>query len=116
MEQMKAIDLFAGIGGFRLGFEQAFGDGVKTVFACEWDKYAQKTYAANFDDPFTVAGDITCIDERDVPAFDICLAGFPCQAFSLAGQRKGFSDNFKGCREARSFSRWRASAVIISRK
>lgn len=95
----KAIDLFAGIGGIRIGFEKAFGDSIRTVFASEWDEYAQKTYRANFNDAFDISGDITKIDEKDVPPFDICLAGFPCQAFSLAGQRKGFNDDYKGiCR------------------
>ena len=99
MSQFKSIDLFAGIGGIRLGFDRAFGDDIKTVFVSEWDKYAQKTYKANFDDNFEIAGDITAIDEKDIPDFDICLAGFPCQAFSLAGLRKGFKDNYKGlCR------------------
>jgi DNA (cytosine-5)-methyltransferase 1 len=96
MKQLKSIDLFAGIGGIRLGFEQAFGNKLKTVFAGEWDEYAQHTYRENFADKFGIAGDITKIAETDVPKFDICLAGFPCQAFSLAGQRKGFADNFKG--------------------
>lgn len=93
---LKSIDLFAGIGGIRLGFEQAFGDALKTVFVSEWDEYAQKTYRANFSDDFDIAGDITKISESDIPDFDICLAGFPCQAFSLAGQRKGFADDYKG--------------------
>lgn len=93
---LKSIDLFAGIGGIRLGFEQAFGEELKTVFVSEWDEYAQKTYKANFDDDFEIAGDITKISEDDIPDFDICLAGFPCQAFSLAGQRKGFEDDYKG--------------------
>ena len=93
---LKSIDLFAGIGGIRLGFEQAFGEELKTVFVSEWDEYAQKTYKANFADDFEIAGDITKISENDVPDFDICLAGFPCQAFSLAGQRKGFADDYKG--------------------
>jgi DNA (cytosine-5)-methyltransferase 1 len=96
MKQLKSIDLFAGIGGIRLGFDQAFGKKIKTVFVSEWDENAQKTYRANYSDSFDIAGDITQIGESDVPEFDICLAGFPCQAFSLAGQRKGFSDNFKG--------------------
>ncbi len=91
-----SIDLFAGIGGIRLGFEQAFRNQIKTVFVSEWDEHAQKTYHANFLDLKPIAGDITKIDERDIPSFDICLAGFPCQAFSLAGQRKGFHDNYKG--------------------
>ena len=93
---LKSIDLFAGIGGIRLGFEQAFGDELKTVFVSEWDEYAQKTYRANFSDDFDIAGDITKISESKIPDFDICLAGFPCQAFSLAGQRKGFADDYKG--------------------
>lgn len=83
-------------GGIRLGFEQAFGSRIKTVFVSEWDQHAQKTYEANFTDNFTIAGDITTIKEADIPEFDICLAGFPCQAFSLAEQRMGFEDNFKG--------------------
>ena len=96
MRQLNSIDLFAGIGGIRLGFDQVFGNAIKTVFASEWDKNAQKTYKANFKDDFEIAGDITLLNESAIPAFDVCLAGFPCQAFSLAGQRKGFSDNFKG--------------------
>ena len=93
---LKSIDLFAGIGGIRLGFDRAFGDSIKTVFVSEWDEYAQKTYKANFHDDFEIAGDITKISVDDIPDFDICLAGFPCQAFSLAGQRKGFKDDYKG--------------------
>ena len=92
----KSIDLFAGIGGIRLGFDQAFGDKIETVFVSEWDEFAQKTYKANFHDDLEIAGDITKIDEKNIPGFDICLAGFPCQAFSLAGQRKGFDDDYKG--------------------
>lgn len=95
----KAIDLFAGIGGIRQGFDNAFGDDIETVFVSEWDEYAQKTYRANFHDNFEIAGDITKIDEREIPEFDICLAGFPCQAFSLAGKRGGFRDDYHGrCR------------------
>lgn len=96
MNKFKSIDLFAGIGGIRLGFDQAFDDQIETVFVSEWDENAQKTYKANFNDKFDISGDITKIDEIDIPAFDICLAGFPCQAFSLAGQRKGFTDDYKG--------------------
>lgn len=99
MAEWKSIDLFAGIGGIRLGFERAFGESIETVFVSEWDEYAQKTYKANFDDDFEIAGDITKISETDVPEFDICLAGFPCQAFSLAGKHMGFDDDYKGmCR------------------
>ncbi|MEE1049669.1 MAG: DNA (cytosine-5-)-methyltransferase, partial [Clostridia bacterium] len=83
----KSIDLFAGVGGIRMGFDNAFGKQIKTVFVSEWDEYAQKTYKANFKDDFGIAGDITQIDEKEIPSFDICLAGFPCQAFSLAGKR-----------------------------
>ncbi|MFA5698277.1 MAG: DNA (cytosine-5-)-methyltransferase [Sphaerochaeta sp.] len=95
----KSIDLFAGIGGIRLGFERAFKGDITTTFVCEWDEYAQKTYKANFNDNFEIAGDITKIDEKSIPDFDICLAGFPCQAFSLAGKHMGFNDDYKGvCR------------------
>ena len=99
-EKYKSIDLFAGIGGIRMSFDNAFGENIETVFVSEWDKYAQKTYTDNFKDPFPVAGDITAIDEKNIPGFDICLAGFPCQAFSIAGTggygRNGFNDSFKG--------------------
>lgn len=96
---LKSIDLFAGIGGIRLGFENAFKDGIETVYVSEWDQHAQKTYRENFKDNFEIAGDITQVNEQDIPSFDICLAGFPCQAFSLAGKRMGFDDDYKGmCR------------------
>lgn len=96
IQKYKSIDLFAGIGGIRLGFDQAFDNSIETVFVSEWDEFAQKTYKANFHDNLEIAGDITKIDEKNIPGFDICLAGFPCQAFSLAGQRKGFADDYKG--------------------
>lgn len=96
--KLRTIDLFAGIGGIRLGFEEVFKDS-ETVFVSEWDSFAQKTYLANFSNTEEIAGDITKIDEKIIPDFDICLAGFPCQAFSLAGKREGFNDNYKGmCR------------------
>lgn len=82
------VDLFAGIGGTRLGF-QLHGS-VATVFSSEWDKFAQKTYEANFGE--TPAGDITKIDEKAIPDHDILVAGFPCQAFSQAGKKLGFED------------------------
>ena len=88
----RSIDLFAGIGGLRLGFEQALGNDIKTVFVSEWDKKAVETYKANFDDQIDIAGDITEVNENDIPEHDILLAGFPCQAFSLAGHKKGFED------------------------
>ncbi len=99
MSKLKAIDLFAGIGGIRLGFDNSFKENIETVFVSEWDEYAQKTYTSNFNDEFDIAGDITKIKESEIPEFDICLAGFPCQAFSLAGKRMGFEDDYKGmCR------------------
>ncbi len=83
----RFIDLFAGIGGIRMGFQDVGGE---CVFSSEWDKYAKKTYAANFGEvPY---GDITNISAGDIPDHDILLAGFPCQAFSNAGLRKGFQD------------------------
>ena len=62
--KFRCIDLFAGIGGIRLGFENAFKDDIDTVFVSEWDKYAQQTYRANFKDDFEIQGDITLIDEN----------------------------------------------------
>ena len=96
----KSIDLFAGIGGIRMGFDRAFGANIETAFVSEWDIPAQKTYAANFPVPEQIYGDITLSETKDaIPPFDICLAGFPCQAFSLAGKRMGFNDDYKGrCR------------------
>ena len=88
----RAIDLFAGIGGIRLGFDEAFGEDIETVFVSEWDEKAQVTYRENFRDDFASRGDLTKIREEDVPSHDILLAGFPCQAFSLAGKRRGFED------------------------
>jgi DNA (cytosine-5)-methyltransferase 1 len=87
---LKAIDLFAGIGGIRLGFAEAFKEDIEFVFSSEIDKYAQQTYYANFGE--MPHGDITKIDEKDIPSHDIILAGFPCQAFSIAGKRLGFED------------------------
>lgn len=67
-KKWRSIDLFAGIGGIRLGFDRAFGEENETVFVSEWDSYAQKTYAANFEDPFPIAGDITAISEQNIPS------------------------------------------------
>ena len=85
------VDLFAGIGGFHLAMHQLGG---KCVFACEWDKDAQETYAKNYG--IAPAGDITKINERDIPMHDVLCAGFPCQAFSKAGKQLGFADETKG--------------------
>lgn len=95
------IDLFAGIGGIRQGFESIGG---QCVFTSEWDKYSQKTYRANYKDHHPVVGDITKIDTNMVPDHDVLLAGFPCQPFSLAGVSKknsmgrahGFECNTQG--------------------
>lgn len=79
------IDLFAGIGGIRLGFQRSGG---KCVFTSEWNPWSQKTYLANFGDDHPLNGDITEINEHDVPDHDVLLAGFPCQPFSIAGVSK----------------------------
>lgn len=85
--QIKFIDLFAGIGGFRIALEK---HGAKCVFTSEWDKGAQKTYYENFGE--IPQGDITKINEKDIPKHDIICAGFPCQAFSISGKQQGFKD------------------------
>lgn len=87
MAEFKFIDLFAGIGGIRRPFQKLGGT---CVFSSEIDKFAIKTYEANWNE--TPSGDITKIEAADIPNFDILLAGFPCQAFSIAGKRKGFND------------------------
>ena len=87
----KFIDLFAGIGGIRLGFESVGG---KCVFSSEWDEQACKTYSANFGEkPF---GDITKIESFSIPDFDILLGGFPCQPFSIIGDKEGFKHETQG--------------------
>lgn len=80
------IDLFAGIGGIRLAFENAGAGTVKCVFSSEWDEKAKDTYEANFGE--RPEGDITKIKAEDIPDHDILLAGFPCQPFSIAGVTK----------------------------
>lgn len=100
---IKFIDLFAGIGGFHLAFHKA---GAKCVFVSEWDQHARKTYEHNFrkiqpelfkeglfaDGKSLFAGDITKVDPKDIPDFDVLCGGFPCQPFSQAGFKKGFED------------------------
>lgn len=87
IQRFTQIDLFAGIGGIRQGFQRCGG---KTVFSSEWDKFAQKTYRVNYGE--IPAGDITQISPSDIPDHDILLGGFPCQPFSQAGLKKGFED------------------------
>lgn len=97
----RFIDLFAGIGGLRRGFEDLGG---RCVFTSEWDKYSQQTYLANFDCEHQVVGDITKVPVEEIPAHDLLLAGFPCQPFSIAGVSKknalnrphGFADETQG--------------------
>lgn len=89
--QLRFIDLFAGIGGFRLGFESV---GCKCVFSSEIDEHACKMYELNFGD--NPKCDITQLNPKDIPDFDILCAGFPCQAFSICGKQKGFYDETRG--------------------
>ena len=85
--KIKAIDLFAGIGGIRKGFEDA---DFQIVYSNDFDEHAAKTYEANFGEIDTT--DIRKVNEKKLPHFDVLLGGFPCQAFSIAGLRKGFGD------------------------
>ncbi|MAH07253.1 DNA (cytosine-5-)-methyltransferase [Candidatus Pacearchaeota archaeon] len=87
MKEIRFIDLFAGIGGFRIALEES---GAKCVFSSEWDKQAQKTYQDNFGE--MPQGDITKIKESEIPDHDILCGGFPCQAFSISGNQNGFED------------------------
>ena len=88
LEGYTFIDLFAGLGGFRLALESL---GAKCIYSNEWDEPVQKVYKANFGE--TPDGDITKVDEKDIPLHDILCAGFPCQAFSISGKQRGFEDS-----------------------
>ena len=92
----RFVDSFSGIGGIRLGLENALeklGIASECVFSCDIDKYANKVYSNQFgNESREIGDDITKIDACDLPDFDILLAGFPCQAFSMMGHRKGFED------------------------
>lgn len=90
-KEFRFIDLFAGIGGIRLGFESVGG---KCVFSSEFDEDACKTYEANFGEH--PSGDITKINAKDIPDFDILLGGFPCQSFSIIGKKEGFANETCG--------------------
>ena len=85
---LKFFDLFAGIGGFRLGMERA---GHQCIGSCEWDKYARETYKKNFGS-YPEYDDAKDLHPQSLPYFDVLCAGFPCQAFSIAGKRLGFED------------------------
>lgn len=90
---IRFIDLFCGIGGFRIAAEQLGSDigmPVKCVFSCDIDEDCKQAYEANFGEK--PAGDITAIKAENIPDHDILLAGFPCQPFSIIGHRKGFED------------------------
>lgn len=87
LKGMTFIDLFAGLGGFRLALESC---GAKCVYSNEWDKYAKEVYSINFND--TPDDDITQVNEKNIPNHDILCAGFPCQAFSISGKQRGFED------------------------
>lgn len=90
---IKTIDLFAGVGGIRQGFEKA---GFKTVFANDFDKTCKKTYDLNFNEPKLNNEDINKLNISELPEFDVLLGGFPCQAFSIAGYQNGFKDEKVG--------------------
>jgi len=136
MNEIRFIDLFSGIGGFRLGFERAnkvsqyselwIGDkerrpsqhlegrgisersssiSYKCVWSCDWNKYANEVYTRHFGEENHHSGDIKRVNTKDIPDFDLLCSGFPCQAFSMAGKRKGFRDTrgtlfFEICRIA----------------
>ncbi len=88
-KKFSTIDLFAGVGGIRIGFEKA---GFKTIFSNDFDEKCKATYDLNFADVPLVVEDIRNINGKKLPYFDFLLAGFPCQAFSIAGYRQGFKD------------------------
>jgi len=88
--KLKCASFFAGVGGIDLGFEKS--GGFKTVYANEFDSYPSKTFELNFPDVKVDVRDIREVKSDEIPEFDVMLAGFPCQAFSIAGYRKGFDD------------------------
>jgi len=105
-KEFRTLDLFAGVGGIRLGFEKA---GFKTIFANDFNKTCKETYDLNFDEPKLTVKDIWKLDIKDIPKFDILLGGFPCQSFSIAGYRRGFN-------EARGNLFFRIAEILEERK
>ncbi len=89
----KVIDLYAGVGGIGLGFAEA---GYETALAVDFDPFCRFTYDLNHGEPKLIVGDIGTLDVETYLDFDILLAGFPCQPFSVAGYRKGFEDSERG--------------------
>jgi DNA (cytosine-5)-methyltransferase 1 len=87
---MRCVDLFAGVGGIRLGFENA---GFSTVFSNDFEPACKETFDLNFDESLLIIKDINKVDNNSIPDFDILLGGFPCQPFSIAGYRQGFKDS-----------------------
>ena len=90
---MRCLDLFAGVGGIRLGMERA---GFETVYSNDFNKFSKITFDANHSEPKLTLADIKKVDETTLPEFDVLVGGFPCQAFSVFGTRKGFEDKTKG--------------------
>jgi DNA (cytosine-5)-methyltransferase 1 len=107
-QPIRTIDLFAGVGGIRLGFEKS---GFKTVFANDFDISCKETYDLNFPEPKLTVEDIWKVDVDTLPKFDVLLGGFPCQAFSIAGYRKGFRDD-----KGRGNLFFRIAEILESRK
>jgi DNA (cytosine-5)-methyltransferase 1 len=105
---MRAIDLFAGVGGVRLGFEKA---GFNTVFANDFEPACKETYDLNSKEASLTIKDINKLNISDIPKFDLLLGGFPCQAFSIAGYRKGFNDD-----KGRGNLFFRVAEIIAERK
>lgn len=89
-ERLKTVDLFAGVGGIRKGFEKT--EAFRTVFSNDFESKCKETYDLNFDTSKLVIKDIRLVPSKDIPDFDFLLGGFPCQAFSIAGYRQGFDD------------------------
>jgi len=103
MNEIRFIDLFSGIGGFRLGLERA--GGYRCVWSCDYNKYANQVYTSRFGEEGHNPNDVRGVDTKTIPDFDLLCAGFPCQSFSVAGHRKGFTETrgtlfFEICRIA----------------